>query len=186
MKKVHKRKHDRLLSGWHDAETVAADAALAPVDRLMFEMERKWGQHRLMGLVDPETASKFGKAWARMEDAITQQNVNEIIKRAAIVLRGVQAMDAEAEKAGAEPASGEVLVHCTPNGQEFGILLNAAEWRCAREQYPDLTMVTLDEVGFAIQNMLSSPIGDVKKAFPDAKIKEVRPRGKTLDDEIPF
>jgi len=186
MKKVYQNKKDRLLYGKQPVHHVAVDAALAPVDRLMHDMERKWGQDRLIGLVSPDTASKFGSAWAKMEDAIHEYIPAEVIKRAGSVLRGLQAMDAEAEASGAELAHGGVLRAEMPNGMGFGILVEGYDWRAARDQYPDLQLFSLHEVGVALQHMQGWPgVSEVKAAFPGAEVKKVRSL-KTYNDEVPF
>jgi hypothetical protein len=186
MKKVYQNKKDRLLHDKQPVHHVAVDSALAPVDRLMYDMERKWGQDRLISLVSPETASKFGSAWAKMEDAISDYIPAEVIKRAGAVLRGLQVMDAEAEAAGAELAYGGVFVSQMSDGTPFGILVDGYDWRVARESYPDLQLFSLHEVGVALQHMQDWPgVREVKEAFPGAEVKKAR-LPKTYNDEVPF
>jgi len=73
-----------------------------------------------------------------------------------------------------------------PNGEQFGILVEGYDWRAAREQYPDLQLFSLHEVGVALQHMQGWPgVSEVKAAFPGAEVKKVR-SPKTYNDEVPF
>jgi len=68
------------------------DAALVPLDRVAREFEGKWGYRRLQSLASPELAVKFEGARQKLDEAIKAQDTDEVAKRAAIMIRGWQAL----------------------------------------------------------------------------------------------
>ena len=64
------KKSDRILHGNQSKDAIMCDYAVAPVDRLVIEMDRKWGTDRLPELVDVKMAQKYGSAVAKMNAAL--------------------------------------------------------------------------------------------------------------------
>ena len=52
-------------------EQIMVDMAVVAFDRTAGEMDRKWGIDRLVDLVTPDIAIKYGQALARMNEAIS-------------------------------------------------------------------------------------------------------------------
>lgn len=184
------RKGDRLLNPDARQAEIATDHAVAPFDRMAEQMDARWGIDRLPSLVTPELASRYGAAVGYLNECIRE---NDPAKTAAAVnncLRGMEAMNAEAERLGAKPASGEYIEYeLEAEGGEppfrFGILKDGCEWQRAKADRPDLEFYTMREAAIALRTKIkTAPIEAIKDAFPGAEVVAYRPKVE-LDDEIP-
>ena len=59
------------------------DMAVVAFDRTTLEMDRKWGIDRLVDLVTPDMAIKYGQALARMNEAISDGSDPTLAQRRA-------------------------------------------------------------------------------------------------------
>ena len=181
------KKSDRILHGSQSKDAIMCDYALAPVDRLVIEMDRKWGVDRLPELVSVSMSQKYGSAVAKMNAAVEAGDVEECRKRCEVVVRGLQAMDQEAERVGAEKACTDVW-EVEIDGKLFGIMRDGRGWRAIKEQRPELELLTLREVALAYRYFREHSMGELEKAakqsFPGAEMIDIK--GKTFDDPIPF
>lgn len=172
------KKADRLLTPGADrsAEAVRCDYAVAPVDQRARQMDRKWGVDRLPELVSPVTAQKFGSALARLNAALDAADPDETLARAAVVIRGLDAMDAEAEAAGAPKASAHVI-QAEVDGWRFGILTDAAFWPAAQDAHPGLTLFSLREIATILRAaQMHHPMIEEAKKIGGAEIIDIKPR----------
>ena len=181
------KKSDRILHGSQSKDAIMCDYALAPVDRLAIEMDRKWGIDRLPELVSVSMSQKYGSAVAKMNAALADNDVEECRKRCEVVVRGLQAMDAEAERVGAQKACTDVW-EFEVDGELFGIMRDGRGWRAIKEQRPELELLTLREVALAYRYFREHWMGELEKAakqlFPGAEMIDIK--GKTFDDPIPW
>ncbi len=186
-RQVRQKKSDRILHGNQSRDAIMCDYALAPVDRLAIEMDEKWGIDMLPELVSVETAQKYGSAVAKMNAAVEDGDVEECKLRCEVVIRGLKAMDAEAERLGAQRASTDVW-EVEIEGKLFGIMKDGRAWRTIKKQRPELELLTLREVGLAYSWFRDNWAGELEKAakqsFPGAEMIDIK--GKTFDDPIPF
>lgn len=187
------RKHDRITYGGKVTnEEIAVDHALAPLDAAAREADRTWGVDRLIELVSPETAMKFGRVLGRINDAIEANDAQAAAKDVAIAIRGYAAMDKEAREAGHTPPDPRVVVVGVPDGSgaSYGILLDDRLWKRASEEYPGVRLFTLQEIAILIHETGGSPLVDaVKAAFPGATItgiKAKQPMDRQPEDALPF
>jgi hypothetical protein len=181
------RKADRLMSPDATKAQIECDYAIAPMDRLALEMDRKWGIDRLPELVTPEMATRYGQAMAHMNECIRLGDPAKCVAAANNCIRGLHAMDAEATKLGRKPASGAYAEYDL-DGWKIGILHDDAEWRTAEAARPDLQFFSLREAAIALKTKIDTPpIAAVKAAFPGARVVEHRtPLNTLLNDSIPF
>ena len=184
-----KKLDDRLIQPDARADEIRCDLAIAPFDRAAREMDYKWGVDTLPELVSPETAAKYGSALAKLNQAISEGDSAVVAARAAVCVRGMAAMDAEATAAGKQPASDDVVI-CEIDGHQFGILIDDRAWPRVQEAYPDLKTLSRREVAIAIrvykQTKLAEMVDGAKAAFPKSDLTSLRLTGDPLDDEIPF
>ena len=184
---TRQRKSDRLLHSGVTQEEIQCDYALAPLDHLAFAMDKKWGVDRLVELVQPDMAERYGSAMAKLNAAIEAHDPAQVSLRAAVCMRGLQAMDQAATQAGAEPASREVWL-VQADGREYGLLRDARAWQSVKEKHPDLRLLTEREMVLAIEMYLRSQTGQmveaVKSSFPQADVIKIP--NNNLEDEIPF
>ncbi len=183
------KKGDKLIHGSLPAHEVQVDYACGPFDRVAREMDAKWGIDRLPELVSPETAARYAKAVAGLNKAIDENNVDETIRWAASCIRGMQAMDAEAEAAGAKPASPECW-EIEIDGMKVAVVKDDAAWPQIKKDRPELVIFTMREVAVALKEMQFGNVVAVKHAFPaatmiDAK-KKPAPDYEKGGDKIDF
>ena len=185
------RKSDRLLNPGATANEIRADHIVAPFDRLARKMDRKWGIEVLPGLVSVETAGKYGSAIAKLNAALDSGDTDEIQKRAQVCMRGLAAMDREAEEAG-QPHSDPHVWEVEVEGQKFGVIEDVEHWQAAQDKRPDLRIFTMREVAVALRSANNEVVDAVKHAFPGAEVSAVRKEKlpeefwKSGGDEVPF
>jgi len=181
------KKADRILHSGQTKDQIVCDYALAPTDQKAREMEEKWGIDVLPELVSVETAMKFGSAMAKMNAAIDANDPEECKVRAEVVLRGWAAMDAEAERMGAQRASTDIW-EFELDGKPYAIMKDGRSWQKIKKDRPELELLTMREVILAYKLLSESKLGafeqSVKKSFPGAEIVDLE--GKFFDDPIPF
>jgi hypothetical protein len=186
MKPLRQRKHDRITYGGAPRDEMAVDHAIAPFDRRAREADATWGTDRLVALVAPETAARYGRTLASLNDAIAAHDAVRAADRASACIRGMDALDAEARSLGHEPPKSGVIV-CDLDGWTFGVLPDPDLWRIAEAEHPGLRIYTIRELGVLARAAEQGHPGlaDVKDAFPGAEIKRMRER-LPAHDEIPF
>jgi len=166
---------------------IRCDHACTPLDRAAIAAETKWGIDRLQGLVAPATAEKYGSAMAKLNAAIAAGDPVETAARAAVCIRGLAAMDAEATAAGHAPVPPLVWQY-EYDGHRFGIIKDVRDWPPVAAACPGLTLYTLREVAIALAAGRNA-VADVKAAFPGAQISAIRERTqleRDLEDDLPF
>lgn len=136
---------DRLLDPHATTQELACDYALGPFDRLIRETDVRWGIDRLPELVSPETARRWGVAVGALNDAIDAGDPKVVAEKVDVCLRGLRAMEAEAEKVNAPKASAVVVQY-----EGIGILLDDAFWHQAKEDHPKLRLYSLRQVAIAL------------------------------------
>lgn len=185
-----RRKPDNLLEPDMRAAEAACHVAVAPFDRLARKMDRKWGIDRLPDLVSPDTAKRYGSALGRLNDAIRAANPDQCAHMAKVCMRGLAAMNTEAEEAGHAPPG--LLAEFDLEGFHFGIIGETGDWAPLAESRPGLRLYSLREVAIALKHQHGHPTIDaVKQAFPQAQIGEpIKPLPKSFwdngGDEIPI
>lgn len=180
---------DRLIRQDASKEQIRCDLAVAPFDRAAREMDYKWGVDTLPELVSPETAEKYGSALAKLNEAINQNDSSVVAARAAVCVRGLAVMDAEAVAAGKQPVSDDVVV-CEIDGQQFGVMIDDRAWPRVQERFPDLEILSRREVAIAIrvyrQTTLAEMMDAAKVAMPNSKPISLRIENEAINDPIPF
>jgi hypothetical protein len=186
---VRQRKSDRILHSGVTQEEIRCDYALSPFDHMAFAMDKKWGVDRLVELVSPEMAEKYGSAMAKLNAAIDARDPEQVSLRAGVCMRGMQAMDQAATQSGAEPASRDVWL-VQADGREFGLLRDARAWQSVQEKHPDVRLITEREMVLAIEmyqrSLAGQMVEQVKSSFPQADVVKFQIKNESLEDEIPF
>lgn len=178
-------KHDRLMHSAMKPEEVACDFALGPFDTAARAMERRWGVNRLEGLVPPAMAAKYGFAIGHLNACIEAANPTDTAAAVANCVKGLAAMDREAEAAGHKPIPPEAQ-EIDVDGQLSAILWDANQWPVYADLRPGIRTYTPREVANALAAYGPS-VAAVKDAFPGAEVKAVRsPIAQAIDDDISF
>ena len=181
------KKSDHFISP--DARPIESQchASIAPMDRMALQMDAKWGVDRLVELVSPETASKYGSALGRLNEALRDLNAVAVARIAGVCIRGMVAMDKEATEAGheASPLIGEYDL----DGFHFGIVERTEDWKPIAAKRPDLKVFSLREIAVLLKSLQDTPVDKIKEAFPGAAIKSSKLSKAYFDDggdDIPF
>ena len=181
------KKSDRILWSQQSKDSIMCDYAIGPVDEAVRQMDRKWGVDRLVELVGVEMATKYGSAMAKLNAAIDANDPEECKLRAEVVIRGLAAMDAEAERLGAQRASVAVW-EFELDGQVYGVMQDGRTWPEIKAQRPDVELLTMREVLLAYQYWKQTKAAEFERAvkdyFPAAEVSSVKV--ERLDDPIPF
>lgn len=160
-------------------------AAVKPFDTAMAEIENRWGPEKLIGLVSPETATKFASAMSKLDDAIEgNEDPAFVAKKAAVLCRGLKAMEAEAIDAGHEPGPKEAIKAIASDGREFLIAMDLGD-AALMIKAGKKNVWSLEEVANVMQAHNSPLLEAVKKEFPNSTIKNVK-TDWSEGDEIPF
>ena len=180
-------KSDRLISPGANPDEIRCDMMMAPFDKACGDMEMKWGIDRLPQLVSVETADKWGSAMAKLNNAIVTCDIEETKARVSVCIRGLAAMDAEAEAAGHKPISPEVW-EAEYNGRVFSVIKNGSQWIKA-DVPAGRRIYTMQEVAVALDAMDKGIFASLKDAIPESKVvainlteNDIPPGG----DQIPF
>ena len=174
---------DRLINSSLTAAEIACDYAVAPFDRACRDMEAKWGIDRLPELVSTETAEKWGRALAGLNEAIDAADAEQVKAWAEVGIRGLAAMNAEAESRGARPADPQIWEY-EYNGLKFGIFADGANWQAAKRARPDLALFSMQEVAAALLARMEElpTVAEALKQFEGAQIASVKTRA--IDDDL--
>ena len=162
---------------------------LRPLDKVSFDMEMKWGVGRLQELSNPETTTKFGSAKAKLDAAVIDGNPTDVAKRASVMIRGWQALEAEVIAKGRTPMPPDVWSVRDDSGKvAYAITKDTADAHRASEEFEGVKVYSLAEVVRIIEMLESkSPlVAEVKELFPAASIDKITNTTEYLNDSIPF
>lgn len=184
---ARQNKGDRLMHSGAKPEEVACDFALAPFDTAARDMERKWGINRLEGLVSPETAARYGSALGKLNAAIAAADPAEVAVRAGVCIRGLAAMDKEAEAAGHQPIPPQAQ-EIEVDGKLCAVLWDDAAWPAYHALRPGVRTYSPREVANALA-AYGQTVAAIKDTFAGAEVVAVRKPTEletALEDEIPW
>lgn len=163
------------------------DGALKPYDKLVSDLETKWGYDRLPQLVSPETAAKFQTAKAKMDAAIAyEKNPQEAVNKIGVMMRGWQALEKEAMQNGHRPFPPDVWVACVDaeHGKpalEIAIVKTSADASLNKNNITTYSLVEIARIVRLFEGEKRN-VAKIKELFPDSEIK----KAKWKDDDIPF
>jgi len=185
MRHPRRQRHgDRLVSPDASAASIRCDHAIAPFDRVAREMENTWGVDRLVSLVSPETAQKYGSALAKLNAAIAEEKPEDCAARAAVCIRGMKVMDEEARAAGHKPLT-PTYWQVRHGDRTFVLARDVNEWPLIRDELPGVPIYSIHEVAVALAKQ--AHVVEVAAAdHPPAEVVRISPRNDSLDDPIPF
>lgn len=172
-----------------EADAGGIDAVLARLDAEVVQIEGRWGVDRLQRVVPVDMAAKFGSAQAKLNAAIESCDLPAVVQRAAIMLRGWQAMDDWASKAVNPDVEREEGVFGYRHGTKpYTIVIerSKAPREASRATDPALVVSVAELLTNWEARMDGGPVDAVKAAFPGASVTAIRQKSAILDDEIPF
>lgn len=183
------KKSDRLINPGSSRAEIECDFVLAPFDNACRAMDLKYGTDRLVELVSPDMAQKYGRAMAALNASIEAADAEATKQNAANCAKGLAAMDAAAEAAGA-PKADPTIWEYDCDGFTFGIMADGRAWQACKAARPDLALFTMREVGNALRAYQSAEtiLDAVQEHIPGARISKITPNVdyKRGGDEIPM
>ena len=182
---TRQKKDDRILHRGATANEIRADLSLAPFDKAVREMDKRWGVDRLPELVSVESAAKWGKAVAGLNSAIDAQDPDKVKFWVEVCLRGLTAMDAEAVALG-RPVSDPMIWEHEFEGTIYGIIEDGREWPAAYAKRPGIAIHSMREVAVALHAHRNGLVDAIKLSFPGAEVKAVRRPQAELEDDFDF
>ena len=158
---------------------------LEPLDKKAREKMLIWGD-TLPSNVQPELAGMFRQAYENLGEAVEAEDVIKVNKIALELIKGWDVLERNAIKNGHEP----LPKHCYAIEIDGDIICVAmSQAKELREKYPTWIVYDWEDVARIIKasnaaHFLKTAI----ESFPDAKIKNITVKGKTVynEDEIPF
>ena len=183
--KTKRNTGDDFTQDYGNPITTAIHMAIKPLDKAAHRAELTWGADRLPSLVEPATAAKFGSAKAKLDQAIINNDEDEVIRRASVLIRGYERMNEEAKENGYSPLKPSIWSHTTTEGFKFAVAQGNADAIKAIRTDPALEGVavySLDEIGRILENQSLALVNSIKNVFPDSKVTTFEP----LNDEVPF
>lgn len=161
---------------------LAIESAIAGVDHVADEMERKWGRGRLRLLVDHELRQRFDDQALRLNRSIAAGDVHDVSRQAKAMQRGWRALDEAATKLGAEPLAPEIWETTTPSGEVVAVVRTNAEAAAVTRDQRAMQVWTMAEIGEVIDHYATT-VGAVKRHFPGAKVEGVRMKARPSIDQ---
>lgn len=183
--KVREKKDDRLLFQRSTQNQIRCDMSLAPLDRAMAEIEKKWGINRLPELISVESADKWAKAVFNLNSAVDSEDPEKVKFWVEVCLRGLKAMDEEAVKMGHQ-ISDPMIWEYEYEGTTFAIIEDGREWPAAYEKRKGIAIHTMREVAIALHAQRNGIVDAVKLAFPGAEVQAIRTPNESMDDSAEF
>lgn len=179
---------DPVMNRVSTAQEAGWRSAMQPVDRRVSEIEKQWGcLERLKECVDPEMAARFGTAWHKMDAAILDGTVDEVVERAGVILRGLDALEKAALANGHKPAPD--VWGITVDGVEYLICLRAKDVRAVGSEAEGIQVWSLEElIRVAVSSQAGAYAEIAKGLFKGATVTAVREREFTpfQADQVPF
>jgi len=171
------------------ADAGAIDAVLATLDAVVIPLEGKWGAGRLPRLVDPDLAAKFGSAQAKLNSAVEAGNVEEVVKRAAVLKRGWLALDAAASPNLA--LERDQVWGYDHDGRRYTIILDRskAAWAAAHAENASLVVTVAELLTVWEASKVAQVTRKAKLVFPGSQVTRVttdKSLAEDLNDEVPF
>lgn len=165
----------------------AIHCALRPYERAEAETARKWGSvARLVSLVPPELAARFGAALDKMLGAVRRNEIHNAVDRVAVCIRGLDALDKAADQTLVLPVGHVGVTH---NKQQYVVALDRlALPAIERLVGPDFVVVSLQELiearSLVLTHREETALQAIKKATGGEVVAIRGPA--SLNDSLPF
>jgi hypothetical protein len=174
-------------------ETAPADlyeaihCALRPYERAEAETARKWGSvARLVSLVEPHLAARFGSALDKMLGAVRRNEADVVADKVSVCIRGLAALDKAADEAMVLPVG---YVGVSHNRRDYVVALDRVDLPAVEQLVgSEFQVVSLQELIEARSLLLTHREETALQAIRNATGGEVVAiRGPSkLDDPLPF
>jgi len=162
------------------------NGALKPLDAVAADIERRWGKGRRETLVSPETGAKFEAARAKLDVALHNEDADEVVRRATVMMRGWKALEDEAVASGHGAVSPEIWHATAPreDGKDELQIVIVKDNIDATLADTGLTVYNVTEIARIVRAWRSqADVHTVKSLFKGAEVMSLR---ELEEDEGPF
>jgi len=160
---------------------------LDSVDNVVREYEQKWGVRSLERLVSPKLAARFEQARLNLNQAVQNENVNEIVAKCEDVIRGYKVMEKEAVARGYKQDISKVWYMVNDKGEKYAFINDYSDAMYLDDEYKIYNMPEVIRMIEDYDKQFNYTLSEVKKHFKKAEIVKVKKIDEELpDDEIPF
>jgi hypothetical protein len=165
----------------------AIHCALRPYERAEAETARRWGSvNRLVSLVEPHLAARFGSALDKMLGAVRRNEADVVADKVSVCIRGLAALDKAADEAMVLPVG---YVGVSHNRRDYVVALDRVDLPAVEKLVgPEFQVVSLQELIEARSLLLTHCEETALQAIRSAtggEIVAIRGPSK-LDDPLPF
>jgi len=158
-----------------DSWTIHVQAKLVELEAAKAVSDRKWGENRLITLVDSEMREKFWIQNSRVHQFIVQKDQVRFDAAVAGMIRAFGVLDAKATEAGFQPAGKDIprIEWEMDNGQVMVVvrtLNEALAIQTARTDLRDEHIWSLEELEVFMMEPIVQDVIKVKAMIPTAKV----------------
>jgi len=162
-------------------------SAIIELDKIVSDMEARWGIDRLPELIDEQLRERFERQLDRLNKAIDMDVGSEVKTEAEAMARAYRHIEKVAIANGHKELTGEFWQAPMPDGRVVAITQSFEEQYKVSKQYPDMLVYSVQEVANILANWKDHEVAVMTKhLFPGAEVTAVRPKEMIDDQELPF
>ena len=161
-------------------------------DRVVSDVEKRWGMDRLQELVSEDTRRKFHLQREKLWNALTKNDGRDALHQAQVMCRAYEVLEREAKALGAKELTGDYIEGLMPDGRVLAITVDKFEASKVARDNRDMVVYSIEEIGRVLsvkddeaKAKINDVVSKVKGIFAGAEVVSVKPL-EDIDDEIPF
>lgn len=163
-----------------DAWTIHVQSRLVELEAVKAASDRKWGENRLITLVDSELREKFWTQNSRVEQAIASKDKTRFDSSLAGMIRAYGVLEAWADEQGITPANDQIprIEWEMQNGQVMVIVRTVNEAVAIQRERQDImnqNIWAMEEIEALMADPRMQEVIKIKALFPTAKVTAFKP-----------
>ena len=171
----------------HSLNSKKVQSAIIELDKLVSDMEARWGIDRLPSLIDEQLRERFELQLDRLNKSIEMDVGVEVKREAEAMARAYQHIEKVAIANGQKELTGEFWQAPMPDGKVLAITQNFDEQYKVSKQYPDMIVYSVEEIANVLAGWEDhKTIVMAKHLFQGAEVVDVREKEFIDDQELPF
>lgn len=171
----------------HSLNSKKVQSAIIELDKLVSDMEARWGIDRLPSLIDEQLRERFELQLDRLNKSIEMDVGVEVKREAEAMARAYQHIEKVAIANGQKELTGEFWQAPMPDGKVLAITQSFDEQYKVSKQYPDMIVYSIQEIANVLANWEDhKTIVMAKHLFQGAEVVDVREKELIDDQELPF
>lgn len=173
-----------------DSWSIHVNSKLVELESVKAASDRKWGENRLITLVDSELREKFWTQNARIEQAMAAKDQSKFDSSVAGMIRAYGVLDKWADDQGITPANDSIprIEWEMQNGQVMVIVRSINETLAIQRERKELDnkhIWSMQELEVIFNDPLVQEIIKIKAFEPTAQVKTFKLGGESGFDDFP-